>query len=79
MNGTITISQNNNCIHLKREAIDLQNILLANNKSTVDIFGNQNSLSNIHSENGNMAITTNAKNLIIEIIGDFLGYNHTVW
>ena len=72
------MAQKNNYSHLQQEVIDLRDIILADNKSIVDIFGNEKSLRNIWSENGNITTTTSARNFIQKYWG-ITGYPHLVW
>ena len=60
--------QNNNYRNLQQGVIDVRNFLLDDNKSTVDIFGNEHFLTKIRSENVNMTIITNARNIIVKLI-----------
>ena len=71
MNYTINMAQNNSYIHLQWEVIYLKNVSLAYNKSTVNIFGNEKCLRNIWSENGTITITTNAGNMVVNLLGIF--------
>ena len=68
MNFTINMAQNNNYRNLQQGVIDVRNFLMDDNKSTVDIFGNEHFLTKIRSENVNMTIITNARNIIVKLI-----------
>ena len=78
INCTINMARSNNYNRLHWEVIDILNVLPVNNLITVDIFGNEKSLRKIWSENGTLTITTNARNIILKLIGDFPGCFHPV-